>query len=247
MITGGFLVACSVTRNKSKETYDKSLIPDSENILESVKRQNLTGRGFYIQKAEIELKTQNGKEKFIGTVKYEYPGKYLISIKSRTGIEGARIYISGDSILVNDRINKKLYIGNSLYFKRKFGLNQYFIPLIFGDILEDKSNEDAKEKCSGDKLNIYSVVKGVTLNYNIDCKKRKTIVVNQVKDSVEHGIRIKNDKFFNIGSILVPGIIEFEESQSNTIVRIKIIRAEAPWAGSVKFIPGKDYELIELL
>ena len=71
-------------------------------------------------------------------LKFEYPDKYLISIKSRTGIEGARIYISEDTILFNDRINKKMYYGSSLYLKRKYGLTTNFLPLIFGDIVSRK-------------------------------------------------------------------------------------------------------------
>ena len=40
---------------------------------------------FFIQKAEIEVINQDGKEKYLSTIKYEKPDKYLISIKSRTG------------------------------------------------------------------------------------------------------------------------------------------------------------------
>ena len=92
--------------------------PGSSNVFESTKNQNITNNGFFIQKAEIEIVTGEGKEKYLASIKFEKPDKYLISVKSRTGIEGARIYISNDSILVNDRINKKLYSGNTFYLKR---------------------------------------------------------------------------------------------------------------------------------
>lgn len=219
----------------------------NENTLESVKNQNITNNSFFIQKAGIELITKNGKEKFIGNIKFEYPDKYLISIKNRTGIEGARIYISKDSILVNDRINKNLYYGNSMYLLRKYGLDQSFLPLIFGDIILDRNYEHSQEKCSGEKMNINCVVKGVMLNYSIDCKKKKSILVNQVNNFVQQGIQIKYEGFLNVGEFFVPKTIEFDDPQYNTVIRIKILKVEFPWSGNVKFIPGKGYELIELV
>lgn len=219
----------------------------SENVLESVKNQNVTSSNIFIQKAEIELLNENGKQKLIGNIKFEYPDKYLISIKSRTGIEGVRIYITKDSIFVNDRINKKMYFGNSFYFNRKYGLNQSFLPLIFGDIVIDKSCNESKYKCSGDQLEINCVVKGVTLNYNIDCKRGKTIFVSQVNNSGSEGIKMKYESFLNLGNILIPGKIEIENSQYDMTIRIKIVKVEYPWNGNIKFIPGKGYEIIELL
>ena len=242
-----FLGSCSVFRNRNTEIYINQNISDSGNILESVKNQNITAKGFFIEKAEIEISTQNGKQKFIGNVKFEYPDKYLISIRSRSGIEGARLYISGDSVLVNDRINKKMYIGNSFYFKRKYGLNQKFLPLIFGDIVEARNCEKLADKCVGDKLNLDCEAYGVKLNYDIDCKRRKTIVVNQINDMSRKEITITYEKFFGLGSILVPGIVELEDSKYNTKIRIKYLKVESPWKGSIKFIPGKGYELIELI
>ena len=40
----------------------------------------------------------------MATIKYELPDKYLISIRSKAGIEAARIFITKDTVLINDRI-----------------------------------------------------------------------------------------------------------------------------------------------
>ena len=53
--------------------------------------------------------------------------------------------------------------------------------------------------------------------------------------------------FFNVGNILIPKVVEFEDPQYNTSVKIKIIKVEYPWSGTYEIYPGKDYELIELL
>ena len=31
------------------------------------------------------------------------------------------------------------------------------------------------------------------------------------------------------------------------VIKIKVIKVDAPWSGNIKFIPGKGYELIELI
>lgn len=220
---------------------------EGSNILEGTINQNITNSGFFIQKAEIEIISNTGKEKYLAGIKFEKPDKYLISVKSRSGIEGARIYMSGDSVLVNDRINKKLYSGNSFYLKRKFGLTPDFLPLIFGDAIFDKNCKGSYEKCVEDKIVTECHVKGIVLNYEIDCKRRKVVAASQIDNFNKNVVKLKFGSFFNAGSYLIPKIIEFEDSQFDMTVKIKIFKVELPWNGSIKFFPGKGYELIELV
>lgn len=242
-----FIGGCSITRNVEHGALENSKKLLSLNVSESVKDQNLTDSSFFIQKAEIEIINQNGKEKFIGTVKYEKTEKYLISIKGRTGIEGARIYITKDSILINDRINKKVYFANSFYLKSKYGLPMSCLPLIFGDIVLEKKCDTGQVRCSEDKLKIDCNVNGLRLSYVIDCKKRKVILVNQMNNFVQDGIKIKYESFFKLGNKFIPRVVELEDTQYNISIKIKFLRVEFPWNGTVKFVPGKGYELIELV
>lgn len=247
LILGIFIGGCSLTRNIGKVAPEDSNKLFTGNVLESVKGQNITNFNFFIQKAEIEIVTQKGKGKYLGNIKFEKPDKYLISIRSQTGIEGARIYIDGDTLLVNDRINKKLYFGTSYYLEKKYGLTQSFLPLILGDIVLDKSCEESQEKCSGDKLIMNCLTKGIMLNYEIDCRKRKTILVGQINNFVQNGIKIKYESFRYIGNIFVPRIVELEDYKYNTTIRLKILKIDSMWKGTIKFVPGKGYELIELV
>ncbi len=247
LIIGIFISGCSVARKMGNEENGNLNKLKSENIIENVEEQNITNNNFFIKKAEIEIVTKEGKEKLLGNIKFQKPDKYLISIKGRSGIEGARIYISGDTILVNDRINKKLYWGTSFYLEKKYGLTLGYLPLIFGDIVLEKSSKKNMEKCEGGKLNINSIVKGIILNYEIGCEERKTILVNQINSFNQKRFKIENKDFFKTGNILIPKKIEFEDYQHNTKVQIKILKVELLWEGSVKFYPGKGYELIELV
>jgi hypothetical protein len=247
LLLATFSAGCSVTRNISNRDPEISKELISDNILESVKNQNITNTNFFIQKAEIEVITENGKEKLIGSVKFENPDKYLISIRNRSGIEGARIYISEDSILFNDRINRKMYYGSSVYLKRKYGLTTNFLPLIFGDIVLEKNYRESKEKCSADRIITDCLVQGIILNYNISCKNRKSISVSQLNSFVQRGIEFKYDNFIKSGNIIIPIKIELKEAQYNIAIKINIVKIELPWNGKIEFVPGRNYEIIELL
>lgn len=239
--------ACSVTRKARSENYPESGGTNSENVLPRVIKQNITSASFFIQKAEIELITQNEKKKFLGSIKFEYPDKFLISLKSRTGIEGARIYINKDSILVNDRINKAIYFGTAMNLQRKFGLNQSVIPLIFGDMVVESRLNPGTGKCADNKLIVDCNVRGVKMRYNIDCKRSKIDQVNLVNSNLKGNININYANFIYLNSTLIPRSISVEDLQNNIKVRIKIIKTEYPWNGDVKFVPGKGYEIIEIL
>jgi hypothetical protein len=242
-----FITGCSIIGRSGKSLTKDNTITLSDNIWESAKNQNLTNNSFFIQKAEVELLSQTGKEKYLASIKFEKPDKYLISVKSRTGIEGARIYISGDSMLVNDRINKKLYSGNTFYLRRKFGLSPGLLPLIFGDVIFDRKCMELNEKCKEDKIITECHVKGVILNYEIDCNKRKVVRVSQQDAFEKNLIKLTFEKYFRLGTNLIPKTIEFEDFQFNTVVKIKVVKVVLPWSGNIKFIPGKGFEIIELI
>lgn len=246
LLLGILFGGCSVFKNNGKTVPD---LPASisGNIFESTEYQNITNSGFFIQKAEIETISSAGNDKFTANIKFEKPDKYLISVRSRTGIEGARIYISGDSIKMNDRINRKLYYGTSVYLQRKYGLSQSFLPLIFGDMLLDKKCRTSAVKCIEDKFTIDCQLNGVPLSYSIDCKKRKVLTVNQIRGINKEGLNIIFANYFNAGNGLIPRKIEFDDNVYGITVKIKILKVQSPWSGNISFVPGKGYELIELL
>jgi hypothetical protein len=45
----------------------------------------------------------------------------------------------------------------------------------------------------------------------------------------------------------MPGNIELIDSQRNIRLKIKVVKMQQPWNGKVEFIPGRDYETIEIL
>jgi hypothetical protein len=58
-------------------------------------------------------------------------------------------------------------------------------------------------------------------------------------------MEIAYNHFVNIFNGLTPSGIRI--SYGNSIIGIKLGKIESPWNGSIEFIPGKKYDLIELL
>lgn len=240
-------MGCSVVRiggNRINNLSDNT-VPDK--LIESINNQNITNNNFFIQKAELEFTTQDGTEKLLATIKFINPDQYLISIRSRAGIEIARIYFSGDTILINDRINRKQYFGSSEYLTGKYGIPESVLPVILGDFIADNLSGNSTEKCLDGKLDINSIVNGIRIKYIIDCKKGKSILAITENSLNITKIEIRYSDFLKNRDVLYPGKIEIKDFQRNINIQIKIHRLESPWNGIIEFIPGNKYEKIQLL
>lgn len=244
---GVLLSGCSVFRKAGGSGIQGISINESAEPLDVVVSQNICSKGFYIQKAELEYINGKNKEKFLASIKFEFPDKYLISVKSRTGIEGARIFITKDSVYVNDRINKKMYFGSAFGLRRRFGLNQVFLPLIFGDLLLERDRRSYKVSCSEDKMIFDAYVRGARVNYKIDCRKAKLFATEIIGSTAADGIKFKFGRYIKADNIIIPGEIELDNMMPGMGIKIKILKLEYPYSEKLKFIPGKGYELIELL
>lgn len=238
---------CSVIRIEGNRNYGLSNEIIAERLFESIKKQNITTNSFFIQKAEIKISTQEGTEKVLGSIKFESPDKYLISIKSRAGIEAARIFISDDTILINDRINKKQYYGSPQYLKRKYGITASVLPVIFGDYITDNLSDNSQAKCLDGKLDMDCIAGGIKIKYVIDCKKGKTILAIPENGLNNGGIEIQYSDFFKKVDVITAGKIEIKDFQRMTRIEIKIQKIESPWNGNIEFIPGNKYEILQLL
>jgi hypothetical protein len=215
-------------------------------LFESIEKQNLTSNGFNVQKAEIVVKTKDRTEKLLGSIRFEYPDKYLISIKTKSGIEVARAYLNKDTVLVNDRINKKMYFDFTGQFKKKYGFSGNEISLIFGDFYTDKTKEAFKANCKNGIMELDANQKGAKINYVIDCRKaklKKSLIMSSLNVP---GLSLLYDNYIKYGSGLFPGDIIISDLKNDIVIEIKIKKLEAPWSGNIDFIPGKNYEILQL-
>jgi hypothetical protein len=238
---------CSVIRNGSKNNYKNPEQNLRDNLLEKVKGFNISRSSFYIQKADIEIANSLGKQNLTGTIKYLISGTYLISIKSKSGIEGARIFLSKDTILVNDRINRNIYYGSPKWIKEYYGLEYSILPVMLGDYMDDLSAVMSVEKCLKGKVIVDYVINNKRIVYNIDCKLNKIVSAYFLNNENEGEIEILYDRFFKKGEILAPGIVQIRIIKKDINVKIRIRKIQFPWDGIIDFVPGRKYELIKLI
>ena len=237
---------CSLNRIGRTVNYEKINESNNNRILDDLFKQNITSQGFFIEKAEIEVRGQEGTEKLIGSVKFKKPGMYSMSVKSRTGIEAARIFLTDDTILINDRFNRKQFCGSPNYLKNKYGITSSILPIIFGDYIGNCMSGNIDIECLDGKLDKICNIEGVIIRYIIDCNKRKSILAIGESNLSSQGIEIQYKEFFKKGGILIPGEIEIKDLKNETTIKIEIKKIESPWDGIVEFVPGNRYEIIQL-
>lgn len=239
--------SCSVSR---KHLRNRSAINETSvapNPYENIINHNLTSGNFYIERAEFRLTSGHEVKSGIGTIKFLMPDKFLICIKSNSGLEIARILLSGDSIFVNDRFNRKLFYGSASYLKNKYGLTTSILPVILGDYVNDERMDSSKIKCIDNKLDVVGIVKGIRIRYVIDCEEGKAILTMPEDIKNESQLQIEYSDFFKSNRIIAPGKIEIAEKKSNAKIEIRIQKISAPWEGTIEFLPGKQFEKIPLL
>lgn len=238
---------CSVTRNSGKNNYSFSDINESSKLSERIKNNNLSNSSFFIEKADIHASGPEGDQKFLGSLKFELPDTYLISLRSISGFEVLRIYLTRDTLLINDRINKKLYYGRSQYLSEKYGIPVSILPLIFGDYLSTEIKDDLGLECKDGKVKLNSGINGIMIKYVIDCKKGKAISTSVVNSLNQESVKMNFTKFFGKETYMLPKSINIIGASRNLLISIRIVKAKLPFEGKIEFIPGSRYELVPLI
>jgi hypothetical protein len=238
------LVGCS-----SKQFAVNSFGPDKESsevIFENVLRNNISEEGFYIEKASLNFKMNDETKKYLFSLKFNKPKTYLISIKNLTGIEGARILITGDTILINDRIGKRLFYGDPEVIEEKTGIYAGMLGIIFGDLILGEAKNKVISENSSSKLNIIQTFDKKIFKSTIDREIGKIVSVSilspfLIGDIERDSVYISFSKFSK-GEKVIPTNIEIKDLRRNIAGKIRIEKFEIPWSGEMGFIAGKGYK-----
>jgi hypothetical protein len=244
LILALFVSGCSALKKETRKTLDNTDYTLA--FQEDIKKNNLTNTNFDISKAEIEISGNGENQKFLGSLKYNNSGTYLFSFRSRTGIEVARIYFSKDTVLINDRMKKKLFYGSTNILNDKYGISILALPLIIGDFVDSSVNTQVRVDCKNGKTEILGVAGRNDIKYYVDCLNGK------IESAIIKGEQQANDivflfkNFDNIENFVFPRSIELSDRTRETNINIKIIKIEFGEEVKVNFIPGINYEKILL-
>lgn len=236
------LTGCSVTgKLKKGETGYSGM--DRKKIFNE---KNLTSSSFFIQKADIEVVNIGEKKSFLASVKYNMPDTFLISIRSKSGIEAVRILLTNDTLLLNDRLNKTMYFGSSATLKRRYGFDNMLIYSIIGGFIEDLKNKRGEIDCADKELSFATYSEDLNVNYLIDCKEGKVKSAEVVSDNRKDKIMIYFSGLKEAGDFIFTKQMEIRNLRDFESIVIKIDKVVVPYEGRIEFVPGRNFEQVEL-
>jgi hypothetical protein len=224
LVIAVFIAGCSVLRKEKADVIK----PKEEylNINDKILALNITNRDFNIPKAEIEVFSNGERKRLFAFMKYRKPGNYLISVKSRTGIEAARIFVTKDSLLINDRVNRKLYCGSREFLLSKYGISANALPLLTGDFIYNYEKDTVLIKCINGKSEINGQLQTKKIGYSVDCDKAKVKSARISNEDNSEGIELDFGEFRVSDKNIYPGIIQIQDFDKETSIKIKITSIE---------------------
>lgn len=246
VLLAGIVAGCTVTRRS--KTF-KGTATDAEtygNTLRSVTVNNLSAQNFYIQRADIRVTQENITVRMTATVKFRRPDTLLVTVRSRTGIEAVRAFVTRDTILVNDRINKKMYIGKPELIGLKYGIEPVLIYAIFGDVIVDESDEARLMECKKGINRMGLEVNKRRIVYTMDCNTRKAIETYFEGDIKSGNITLKFSDIMQAGKVKYPQNIEINDDLKSVSINVGIKKIELHWEGEIGFIPGSGYKVVKI-
>jgi hypothetical protein len=242
ILSGG----CSVSRKNSKTSSSPESTVIDENSLESVIVNNLSNNDFHIQKADINVIQNNVSVRFTANIKFKKPDTLLITVRSKSGIEAGRALITKDTILINDRINKKLLIGSPAVIGPKYGIEPSLIFVVMGDIIVNDMDFKRSVNCIKGTYKDEFKINGRNVEYIVDCDKRKVTRAYFEGDVRSGNITFKFNDIVRQGNIKFPSEVEVNDDLNSISIILNIKKVESPWNGRIVFVPGYGYRVIKI-
>jgi hypothetical protein len=154
--------------------------------------------------------------------------------------------VTHDTVLINDRIYRKLYCGSNEYLLKKYGIATNSLPLVLGDYLNGLSDIEILKDCSDGVSQVQGYLDKKEIWYYLDCNRSKVTAVTISDKAGTDGINMKFSDFRFKGSNSYPAVISIEDMMERTKIVIKILSVEFNESDQIEFIPGKNYERIIL-
>jgi len=242
ILSGG----CSVSRKKLDTGSSTANAVIDKNSLESLIVNNLSNSDFHIQKAEIKVIQNNISVRFSANIKFRKPDTLLITVRSKSGIEAGRALITKDTILINDRINKKLLIGSPSVIGPKYGIEPSLIFVLMGDIIVDDKDFKRSVNCIKGIYKDEFKINGRNVEYIVDCDNRKATGAYFEGDVRSGNITFKFNNIVRQGNIRFPSEVEVIDDLNSISIILNIKKIESPWNGRITFIPGYGFRVAKI-
>jgi hypothetical protein len=213
-----------------------------ERIIDSVKANNIEKENFFIEKASVLLIVNNRKTRLVFNTKYVKPDEFMFSIRNNAGIEGARVYISNDTLLINDRVKRKVICGKPKDFEKYSGIPYDFLRIMFGDIFISGKEEEHKYELIDNKVILLQQFNGKKFNSVVDNHIGKVISASFLEENEKEWMTMSYSKHRETYK-KIPQVIEIKDFKREMTAKIKLEKIQIPWDGVIEFIPGKGYNI----
>ncbi len=239
-------LSCSVSRKNRSGDSNSSVPVRNNNTLKEIVSNNLSNNDFFIQRADVMLTQENITVHFNAAVRFRQPDSLLVSVKSKTGIEAGRALITRDTIVINDRINRKVIVGDALGIRNKYGIDSYYIFALLGDLIVNEKESGTTVDCTKG-LNLPRLtVNDKRIEYTIDCGRGKIIKAFFEGDIRTGNIELKYSDFINVNRVIIPQKIEISDDLNNVNIQIEIKKIVVPWEGTLKLLTGSGYKVVRI-
>lgn len=246
ILVSALLAGCSVTRKSARTNSETEKEIAADNSLESVIRNNLSNNDFHIQRAEINIIQDNISVRLSAGIKFKKPDSLLITVRSKAGIDAGRAFITKDTIVISDRINKKLLVGNPASIVAKYGIDPGLIFVILGDIIVEEKDRKGSMECIKGELRKEFKIGSKNVEYIIDCQRRKLKRAYFEGDIKTGNIVVGLSDIINSGPIKYPERIEISDDFNSVGIIMEIKKIESPWKGKIGVITGQGYKVIKI-
>ena len=246
LVISVILSGCSSTRKAGGSGGRTGNATIAENSLESVFRNNLSNSDFNIQKAEISVIQDNISVRVIADIKFKRPDSMMITVRSRTGIEAGRAFLTKDTLIIKDRINKKLLVGKPEALAKKYGIDPSFLFTVIGDIVVEEEDRIVLLECVKGEFRKEFDIHGKRVEYIIDCQRRKLKQAYFEGDIKSGNITIDLSDIKNDGKIIYPGRIEINDDLKSVGIIMEIKKIASPWTGRIGSIAAQGYKVIKI-
>jgi hypothetical protein len=243
IIAAAFLISgCAGLRKQAGKVMPGKPVSGPE-LLESTLKNNISEGSFFIVKASVEVNTGAISTRFLASIKYKKPDSLLLIVRSAIGTEAVRLFMTDDTIMINDRINKDFIVGKPGMRTLKYGISPDILFVVLGDLVIGNRVGNGNLPCINGKATAGYEVNGKMIGYVIDCGFRKVTEAKVEEDIFTGNIDIKFSKFSKISGMILPAIIFISERDSDTEIKIELEKATREWDGKLEFHRGAGYSI----
>jgi hypothetical protein len=238
--------SCSTARKANGRGEERAVEDNVSNSLESVISNNLSNHDFYIRRADIRIRQENVTVNLNASVKFRRPDSLMISIRSSFGVEAGKGFLTSDTVMINDRFNRKLMVGDPEELRAKYGIDPAMIFVILGDMIVSKVDNRSMLNCQRGEFSRRYNVGGRTVEYTVDCQRRKVKKVYLEGDVRTGNITILLSDIIRSGNISYPGKVIINDDLMKLDLEIEIRRIDSPWQGSMGGVGGSGYRVVRI-